>query len=880
MRLISKWLFRIKAALFPGRLEEAMKEEMAFHMEMEARKLMASGMPPREAMRKARRDFGEPEYHKEKARENWGIGMIQTFRVDARHTLRTLRRNPIFTFVAVLTLGLGIGATTSIFSVVNGILLRGLPFPEADRLVSLCETMPDEAGTCSTASTPNVADWAQRSGSFETIGVFRWWGHILERTEGAEGVRSLIATPQFFQTMRYTPAVGRLFQPDDQLDGNRFVAVLDHDFWTRRFGGDPEVLGSTISLSGESYRVIGVMGEGQKPPAMAGEPSADIWLPLHFQPRDEEFRDWRGFYAIGRLAPGVTLDVAKQEMMAIHDGLQDEHPEANADWGLQVRSLQDRVVGRVRTTLLFFLGAVALVMLITCANIANLILARAASRDTEFGVRTALGAGRTRLLALLLNEGLVLAILGGGLGLLVAWVGTPVFLSLAPAGIPRLDEVGIDGRVLAFALGLSFLSTLLFGLAPLTRASRVTPMHAIRGGRHGGTAGMLGGANRALVVSEVALALALLVGAGLLIRSFAAFYRWDPGIDRDHLLTVSVSATTGRYQGNDAVLDLYQTLDEHLLGIPGVSSVARSSSGPLFGGVEPDQVYPGREAARNGPGRRARWFDVSPEYFRTMGIPLLEGREFDTGDDGDAPMVVMVNQTLADRLWPGDDPLGKELWLEMHDGSRQVVGVVADVPPLDPDASMEAEMYWPQAQYTRPVTFFILRTEGDPEDIQRLVADRIREVDPDLQVGAAMDYRELVNRRLVEPRFNMFLTLIFAGVALILAAVGIYGVVSRSVAVRTREIGIRVALGAQRMRVVGEVIRSSVTLAALGVLAGLGLSFILSRFIQSLLHGVVPVDPFTYGTVALAIFGVACLASTVPALAASRVDPAESLREE
>ncbi|MFC1575173.1 ADOP family duplicated permease [Gemmatimonadota bacterium] len=880
MRLIAKWLFRLRAILVPNRLEQAIDEEMAFHLEMETRKLVEGGMSAPEATRQARRNFGSTEYHKEKARESWGIGMIQNFRIDARHTLRSLRRNPGFALVAMVTLGLGIGANTAIFSVVNGILLRDLPFAEADRLVALCETRPNEAADCSTASTPNVADWAERSRSFEDIGVFRWWGHILETPDQVQSVRSLIATPEFFRVMRYQAAVGRIFRPEDQLEGNRQVAVLDHDFWVSRFGADPDIAGKTISLDGDSYRVIGVLREGQKPPAMWREPDAHLWLPLHFDPRDNEQRDWRGFYAVGRLAPGATLQAAREELGIIRQGLLEEYPEANAEWGLQAATLQDRIVGGVRTTLLVFLGAVGLVLLITCANIANLILARMAARETELGVRTALGADTRRVMGLLLNEGLVLALLGGAVGLLIAWIGTPLFISLAPAGIPRLDEVGMDGKVLAFTLGLAILATLLFGLAPLASASRINPMLAIRGSRHGGPRTFLGGANGILVVSEVALALSLLVGAGLLTRSFASFFRWDPGIDREHLLIVSLSSSTGAYQGGAAITNLYRTLDEELLALPGVRAVGRTSAGPLFGGYEPDQIYPAEEAGTGGPGRQARWFDISPGYFGALGIPILRGRGFSPDDGPEAPQVVVVNQTLADQLWPGEDPIGKSIWMEMHDGTREVIGVVADVPPLDPDASVDAEMFWPQAQYTRPFTYFAIRTEGDPSVVRSQVVDRIKGVDPDLQPGTVRDYRELLNGRLVQPRFNMLLTGIFSVVAAILAAVGIYGVVSRSVAARTREIGIRIAMGAPRVKVLTQVVGGSMALCGAGVGLGLVLAFVLSRFIRSLLHGVAPTDPLTYGSVAMGLFIVAVAASLVPAVSASRVDPMDSLRGE
>jgi predicted permease len=880
MRFITKWFFRLRASLFAGEMEEAMREEIAFHLEMETRKLLAQGMAPEEAARMARRRFGEPEYHKERARESWGIGMVQNFRRDALHTLRALRRNPVFAVVSILTLGLGIGANSAIFSVVNGILLKGLPFPEAERLVFLCETMPGEGGSCLTASTPNVSDWAERSRSFEGIGVFRWWGHILQTSDRAQSVESLIATPEFFEVMEYQPALGRLFRPEDQREGNRFVAVLDYDCWQSRFGADPDVVGTTISLDGETFQVIGVMQEGQKPPTMGSERDADVWLPLHFDPRDNERRDWRGFYAVGRLASGVDLEVARQEMAVIRQGLSEEYPQENAEWGLQMTTLQDRVVGGVRTTLLFFLGAVGLVLLITCANIANLILARMASRETELGIRTALGASRARLGGLLLNEGLVLALLGGGVGLAFAWLGTPLFISLAPAGIPRLDEVGMDGQVLTFTLILAVLATIFFGTAPLVRTSHIQPMMALRGGRHGKARSRLGGLNGALVISEVAVALALLVGAGLLTRSFASFFRWNPGIDREHLLIVSNSSSTGAYQSGEAIINLYRTLDEHLASLPGVRSVARASAGPLFGGWEPDQVLPAEQAGATGQGHRARWYDISPGYFETLGIPLLLGRAFTREDGEDAPQVLIVNETLADLLWPGENPLGRSIWLEFHDGTREVVGVVADVPPLDPDAPVEPEMFWPQAQYVRPFTYFLIRTEGDPSTVRGLVADRIREVDPNLQVGRVSTYDELLARQLVGPRFNMLLIAIFSGVALVLAAVGIFGVVSRSVAARTREIGIRIALGARRGEVLTEVVGGSVVLAAVGVGLGVGMALVLTRFIRSMLHGVVATDPLTYLTVSLGLFGVALLASLIPAFGATRVNPVESLQGE
>ncbi len=879
MRWISESLFRLRATLLPGRMEREMEEEMAFHLEMEAQKLAQRGLTPDQAVKQARRNFGEPLRHKEKAREAWGITMIMNLRNDVRLTLRSLRRNPVFAVVSVLTLGLGIGANTAIFSVVNGVLLRSLPFPHADRIISLCEARPDEAGTCVTASPPNVADWAERSRAFEALGIFRWWPFSLSTPEGARGVNATIATPQLMDVLGFRPAMGRLLLPEDQEEGRRQVAVLTWDFWQSRFGGDPDILGSTVELDGMPFEMIGVLQEGDDPPAVA-QARTHLWAPLHIDPRDEQHRNWRGFLALGRLAPGVSLEAARQEMEGIRVELAREYPEANAEWGLRLTTLQDLVVGDVRTTLLAFLGAVGLVLLITCANIANLILARMSGRETELGIRAALGADSRRLAGHLLTEGMVLALLGSAAGLLLARLLTPLFISLAPAGIPRLSEVGMDSTVLAFTLGLAVLATLVFGLAPLARASLLQPMQALRRERLGRPRGRLGGLNGALVVSEVALALALLVGAGLLARSFTSFLRWDPGFERENLLVFQAFLPMDKYQDSEARLRLMNTLQEEVQALPGVHSVGRASAGPLFGGWEPDQIHPGDGPGQPGSGPSVRWYDISPGYFEALGVPILAGRDFSPDDGPGAPLVAMVNQSLADLLWPGENPVGKSVWLETNQVSRMVVGVVKDIPPFNPDAPVEPEIFWPQAQYTRPVSFFVVRTSGDPALLARPIADRLLQVEPDLQAGSPVTYDELVRRRLVGPRFNMLLTGVFSLVAFLLAAVGIYGVVSRSVAARTREIGIRVALGAPRARVIQEVVGSSVILAGAGVAIGIGLSLLLSRFIESMLHGVAPTDPVTYGGVALALFVVALLASLIPATAASRVDPLESLKGE
>jgi len=440
--------------------------------------------------------------------------------------------------------------------------------------------------------------------------------------------------------------------------------------------------------------------------------------------------------------------------------------------------------------------------------------------------------------------------------------------------------VELDATVLAFTLGLTVLATLLFGLTPLARGYLLQPTRALKGSRQGGASGRLGGLNGGLVVVEVALALALLVGAGLLTRSFTSFQRWDPGFDTDNVLVFQAFLPTAKYPDSEAVLGLLNTLQEEVEALPGVQAVGRASAGPLFGGWEPDLIHPGEAPGPVGSGRSVRWYDISPGYFQALGIPLVAGRDFLPDDGPGAPEVAIVNRTLADRLWPGESALGKNVWLEENQIGRMVVGVVEDVPPLNPDASVEPEIFWPQAQHTRPVSHFVVRTEGDPALLAKPITDRFLQVEPDVQAGRPVTYGEMMGRHLVVPRFNMLLTGVFSAVAFLLAALGIYGVVSRSVAARTREMGIRVALGAQRLRVVREVVEGSLVLAGVGVVMGVALALGLSRFIGSMLHGVSPTDPLTYVTVVVALFMVAVLASLIPAAAASRVDAMVSLREE
>jgi predicted permease len=793
---------------------------------------------------------------------------------DLRHALRALARAPGFTAVAVLTLALGIGAETAIFSVVRGVLLAPLPFEKPEELLALCETHPQVEGFC-IASPPTVEDWARESRTLEALGLGRAEWMLWKHPEGSAGVDGGWATPGLFRVLGAAPAQGRLLADGDLVAGAPRVAVLSHELWRDELGADPEVVGSLLTLDGEPRRVVGVLPPGFEVPRLEW---VRLWVPLPFPPGDEEQRGWRGFATFARLAEGRSLEEVESELAVLQGRLALEHPETHEGWGVQVRRLHDHLVGGVRTTLLLFLAAVGLVLLVAAVNVAHLILARATVRRRELAVRTALGASRRRLARLALAEGAVLSLLGCGAGLLLAWAGTGVFLELAPAGIPRLDAVGPDLHVLGFALALGAATTLLFGILPAAGFADGRLAGLLREAASG-EAPARARLRGALVVAEVAMAATLLVGSGLLLRSFVNLLAWDPGFDRDGLLTVSLFSSPGEHPRAEDVLALHERAAEEVAALPGVVSVGMASAGPLFGGLETAQAAPAGEAGPDA-GVAVRWYDSDPGYFPTLGVEVIRGRGFTAEDRQGRPAVALVNETAARRLWPGRDPVGELLRTDYVEGPLEVVGVVRDVPPLQAGRPAEAEVWWPYAQFPRWGVFLVVRTSGDPAAAIRPAQARLRRLDPNLQTGRWATLDELLDTRLREPRFTTLLVALFAGVAALLAAVGIYGLLSYGVARRTREIGVRLALGAGRGRIEAGVVGGAVRLALAGLALGLAGSAAAARTLSSLLHGVAPLDPWTYAGVALLFLGVAVLASWVPARRAGGLDPVTALRQE
>jgi len=802
---------------------------------------------------------------------------MDTLIADFRYAARTLARSRAFTLIAVLTLALGIGISVAIFSVVDRVLLRPLPFPESGRLVAVCETHPSVAAFC-IGSPPDVEDFARSSRTLTSIGLGRDWSFTARRGAAAEGVAGGLATPGLFRTLQASAALGRLLAPQDLGPGARRVVVLSDALWRSWYGGDRAAVGRSLVLDGAGYEIVGVLPPGVDVPGLE---DVRLWAPVPFDPRDEENRKWRGFEVVGRLAPGATAAAAASDLGAIQRDLGLRHPETNRGWGVRVEPLLDHVVGPVRPTLLVFLGAVAILLLVACANVANLLVARGASRERELAVRSALGAGPARLFRLLAAESLVLALAGGAGGLLVGRWAMDALLPLLPGRVPRLEAVSLDARLVGFALLLTTAVGIVAGLAPALRAARLDLAAAIKEGHQPVAWRQALGLRGGLVVAEVAMAFVLATGAGLLARSFASQLTWEPGFDRANLLTFWTLASDGKYRDRRSVAALFERIGAELRAIPGVTSVGMASSGPLFGGTETDEFL--RDDGSSGPAHEpmvARWYDMDAGYFPTLGVPLRRGRLFTDADRAGAPRVALVNEAMARRYFAGTDPVGRRIRLKNDPAGLEIVGVVADIPPFLPGAAPEPEVYWPYQQSPRWASYFVLRTGRDPSAVAKLVGARLASVDPDMEASGLATLEDRVGRQLARPRFNLLLIGVFAAFALGLTLVGVYGVVAASVAGRRREIGVRVALGASTRQVLAMVMGEGMVLVGTGVAIGLVAAGWLTRFAAGLLYGVTPGDAATrVATVAL-VGLAAALACVIPARRAAKLDPVEALRSE
>ena len=800
---------------------------------------------------------------------------METLIKDLRYGIRSFLKRPGFLVIAVSTLALGIGATTAMFTVVNSVLLRPLRFPEPERIVLLEGVNPRLGITQSNMSVPDIIDWQQQSQSFEQLSAFVSTGLLLTSGDETERVRAAGVSPEFFPLFRTNPIHGRLFQASDFQPGNE-PAVISYALWQRRFGGSPDVVNSKVILSGDSTTIIGIMPQGFTFPD-----EVDVWWALALNPANEP-RDNRYMSVVARLKPNVSMVQAQAEMDTINQRLVQNYAETNSSWGVRLTELQERIVGELRTSLLILLGAVAFVLLIACANVANLLLARAAYRQQEIAVRTALGASRLRVVRQLLTESVLLSVVSGLIGLALSIWLIKLLIAISPPNSPRVDEIGIDLRVFGFTLGVTVLAGLLFGLFPALQTSRPNLNEMLKdSGRHGAESGGRNRVGGLLIVSEIALSFVLLAGAGLLIKSFLNLREIDPGFNADNVLTMRLSLPSGKYKQGEPRAQIYKQLIDNVKTIPGVQSAAAVLSLPLGG----DTFNVGRGVLLEGRPRtpdaasNAQHLPVTPEYFQTLQIPLKAGRLFTEQDNLQSTKVVIVNEKMARGLWPGESPIGRrfEIWRD-EKFAREVVGVVGDTTEsLDKEAGYQ--MYIPYAQEpTWGSLSLVVRTAGEPAAMAGSVREAIRAVDKGVPTYNLKTLNDVVSISAAPRRVPMLLLSSFAGVAMLLAMLGIYGVTSYYVTQRTHEIGVRMALGAQMVDVLKLVLRRALLLAAIGIGIGIAGAVAVTRYLTTLLFGVKPIDVITFIGVALVLAAVVLIACLIPARRAAKIDPLEALR--
>jgi putative ABC transport system permease protein len=842
------------------------EDELQFHLEMVARELTDDGWPPEAARAEALRRFGDLEGTRricgdldmsKETQMKW-FQALEAFGQDLRYAGRQLWKNPGFTLVVVLTLALAVGASTAIFSVVHGILLRPLPYPEPERVISV-HPLSAEGGR-STWSIPNYVDWRKENRTTALSAIYEYGNLNLSRAgEPPERLIGMWSGAGLFRVLGVRPLAGRWFLPEEDKPG---------------------AVGKTLLLNGEARMVIGVVSRRDQYPDFV-----DAWLPLVLP--EQEYYEQRGLVylnVLARLAPGATLEGARAETRLIGERLAKQYPESNSTLALNLKPLQEVMVGDVRTPLLVLLGAVLFVLLIACANVANLLLVRSSAREGEVAVRTALGAGRGRIVRQLLTESVVLALTGGAAGIVLALWATKALVTLAPQGTPRLEEVGIDGTVLLFALGITVATGLLFGLAPAVQASRPNLAGTLKEGSRGSKGRASTRARNALVVAEIALAVVLLAVAGLLLQSFARLQSVDLGFQPEGVVKFHLAPAETRYPTEPELAAFVDRLITEMEQLPGVTSAGATVWGmPLLSGENTLSIsIPGRAPKPPGQEEELRTAFMTPGFFRTLGIPVLRGRDLTRQDRAGAPPVMLINQAAAERFFPGVDPVGQRIRIDgvVDTGTNgaEIVGVVRDFKQSTLEEQITPQMFLPHALHPMPNLAVVLRTEGSPEAVIAAARARLQQMDPDLPLYAVKGMEEIVAGSAAQPKFYMLLLGGFAVTALVLAAVGIYGVIAFAVRQRTQEIGIRMALGATREKVLRMVVCQGLTLAVVGALAGLAGALFASRGMQSLLYQVSATDPAIYTGVALLLVLVAGLASYLPARRAARTEPLLALR--
>jgi len=886
------WIARLRGMLRRERLDQDLDEELRSHLEMRTADNLAAGMSPEEARYEAQKRFGNTTLLKEDTRAADILGWLDECSRDFRHALRMLQRSPGFTAVAVLTLALGIGANTALFSVINAVLLHPLPYHDPDSLAMVWESNSQHSNPHNTVSPPNFLDWQSRNTVFSSMAfIFDERDNLTGNGDPQEVVVQDVST-NFFSLLGVDPLIGPGFTPENGQPGHANVVILSYGLWKERFAGDPAIVGKSILLNGRHQTVVGVAPQNFqwfiKDGSLTGA-KPQMWSPFVFPQSFHDHKQIGRFMTVvARLRPGATHSEAQTQMNAIASRLEQEYPDFDGHWGVNVVPLRQQISGDVRPALLVLFGAVAFVLLIACANVSSLLLARAASREREMAIRTAIGASRWRIARQLLMESLLLALIGGGIGVALAVWGTNALLAASPRNLLDLRAVSMDLRVLAFAVGATLLAGLLFGFLPsyLSAHSRISQTLK-EGGRGSSSANRRALARNAFVVAQLGLALVLLTGAGLLTRSFVRLIGVDPGFDTGHLLTFKVALPGSKYGTDQLCLAFFRQLLARISTVPGVRFVSMESFPPLTGLGAATGVRLLSQPAR--PLSDLPVADVGvvgPDYFTTMSIPLHAGRLFSTQELAEEKHVTIINQAFADKYLHGVNPLGQKAAIYMKSFAEneihpsEIIGVVGDVHHIGLDTAPEPTVYWPHPELVMSGMTILVRTSNDPSAMVSAARNELQQIDPELPMAAVATMDQLLADSLSRSRFTMLLLGIFAAVAVVLASVGIYGLIAYSVTQRTPELGIRIALGAQRRDVLRLVLGQGTRLTLLAVAVGVPAALAFSRLLATLLFGVSATDPITFAGVAALLALVALLACFIPARRATRVDPIVALRYE
>lgn len=878
---------RIRALLRRDEVLDEIDEEFSVHIELETKRNIERGMLPHDARQVAAKSFGNVASIKDTAYEVRGGGMLETVAQDLKYAARGLVKQKTFTLVAVLTLALGIGANTAIFSVVNELLLRPLPFRNAERLVMLWEKTPEGVGGGVT-SRANFMGWRTQGDLFDGMAAFSDQRANLTGTSEPEEITVQLATPELFHILGVDPLLGRTLTGEDTKTGLP-VSVMSYGLWQRRYGGNSQILNQPIMLNGTPVAVVGVMPANFQwhitSKSGTGRP-AELWTVLPM-PTEGSAARGRFLSVVARLKPGVSVVQGEAQLKTIAARLAEDAPQFNKGWSAEVIPLRDQFVGNVRLALWIILGAVGLVLLIACANVANLLLSRAAAREKEMAVRAALGAGRLRIIRQLLTESLFLAMVGSVLGLTFAWFGIKALVAISPKGFINLHDVGLNVSVLIWTIAISVLTGVVFGLAPALEATRLNLNDGLKEGKGTDVQGPRSRRLQSvLVVTEVALAIILLVSSGLLIRSFIRLRQIDTGFNIDNTLTMILRLPAKKYSEDQQVVSFFQQLTERANSLPGVQSAGIVNYLPLYGGLGARTIFTIDGKPAPPPGRE---LDLSthvrvadPGYFKTMGIPLLRGRNFSQLETSEAKQVVLISESLARKYFPGEDPIGKRISVMMFEkpNPTEIIGIVGDVRYEKLIEQPEPTSYFPHPELTYPFMTLVIRTDGDPAGLAPAVQREVRALDPEQPISDVRTMSQVMAQTVARARFNTVLLTVFAGLATFLAAVGIFGVMNYTLSFRTREIGLRMALGAQQRQVRFLILKQGLVLTLIGMAVGVTAALVLTRLMSSLLFGVGTTDPLTFVVILPILLVVSLIACYLPARRATKIDPMIALRSE